>query len=81
MFLKGEVTIRQGIRTVKTRDAIYNQTSNEFSVQNGVDYQDPNLKIRGAGAHLDPIGGALRAPNSSCKRFRRGLCGSHQRHT
>jgi LPS-assembly protein len=58
MLLKGEVTIEQGPRTVKTRDALYNQNTNEFSVENGVDYVDPTLKIRGAGAHLDPIGGA-----------------------
>jgi LPS-assembly protein len=58
MLLKGEVNMRQGSRTVKTRDAIYNQTTNEFSVDNGVEYEDPALKIRGAGAHLDPIGGA-----------------------
>jgi LPS-assembly protein len=58
MLLKGEVTIQQGERTMKTRDAIYNQTTNEFTVENGVDYRDPNLQIRGTGAHLDPSGGA-----------------------
>jgi LPS-assembly protein len=58
MLLKGEVNLRQGVRTVKTRDAIYNQATNEFTVENGVEYEDPALKVRGAGAHLDPVGGA-----------------------
>lgn len=58
MLLKGEVTINQGQRTIKTRDALYDQNSNEFSVENGVDFVDPSLKIRGTGAHVDPLGGA-----------------------
>jgi LPS-assembly protein len=58
LLLKGEVTINQGPRTIKTRDALYDQNSGEFSVENGVDFVDPSLKIRGSGAHVDPIGGA-----------------------
>jgi LPS-assembly protein len=58
VLLKGEVTIQQGPRKMKTRDAEWNQTTNEFNVQNGVEYEDPNLKVRGSGAHLDPAGGA-----------------------
>jgi LPS-assembly protein len=58
VLLNGEVTIQQGPRTMRTRDAQWNQTTNEFTVDNGVEYEDPNLKIRGAGAHLDPAGGA-----------------------
>jgi len=58
LLLQGEVTIEQGNRVLETRDATYNQVTNEFSVENGVSYRDPNLQIRGAGAHLDPAGGA-----------------------
>src|SRR5687768_4322808 len=46
MFLKGEVTITQGARTIKTRDATLDQNTNEFSVSNGVELSDPTLKIR-----------------------------------
>jgi LPS-assembly protein len=57
VLLKGEVTIRQGPRTIQTRDAEWNQTTNEFNVEHGVEYVDPNLKIRGEGANLAPGGG------------------------
>ena len=56
MLLKGEVTISQQSRTIKTRDATYDRNSNRFSVEGGVDYADPNLRIRGTGAQLDPAG-------------------------
>jgi LPS-assembly protein len=58
MFLKGEVTITQGARTIKTRDATLDQNTNEFSVSNGVELSDPTLKIRGTGAQIDPAGAA-----------------------
>lgn len=58
MLLQGEVTIRQGPRTMKTRDAEWDQTTNEFTVTNGVEYADPQLRIRGTGANLQPEGGA-----------------------
>jgi LPS-assembly protein len=58
VLLKGEVTMRQGPRTMHTRDAEWNQTTNEFTVEHGVEYSDPTLKIRGEGAHLDPGAGA-----------------------
>jgi LPS-assembly protein len=58
MLLKGEVVISQGVRKVKTRDAVYDQTTQSFEVENGVEYSDPNLKVTGTGAHVDPAGGA-----------------------
>ena len=58
MLLKGEVTIKQGARTIKTRDATLDQTTNEFSVENDVEIADPTLIIRGSGAHFDQTGGA-----------------------
>jgi LPS-assembly protein len=56
MLLKGEVTISQQARTIKTHDATYDRDSNRFSVEGGVDYADPALRIRGTGAQLDPAG-------------------------
>ena len=58
MLLKGDVLIKQGVRRIKTRDAIYNTQTQSFKVDNGVEYSDPNLKVTGAGAHVDPQGGA-----------------------
>jgi|HigsolmetaAR201D_1030396.scaffolds.fasta_scaffold01831_11 LPS-assembly protein len=56
MLLKGEVTISQQARTIKTQDATYDRDSNRFSVEGGVDYADPTLRIRGTGAQVDPAG-------------------------
>ena len=58
LMLKGDVTITQGQRPIRTRDARLNQDTNEFSVDGGVDFSDPTLRIRGTGAHIDPGGGA-----------------------
>jgi LPS-assembly protein len=58
LLLKGKVTIRQGARTIETRDAVMNRATNEVSVASGVEFADPALKIRGQGAQIDPIGGA-----------------------
>ncbi len=58
MLLKGDVLIKQGERRIKTRDAIYNTQTQSFKVDNDVEYSDPNLKVTGAGAHVDPQGGA-----------------------
>ncbi len=56
--LQGDVTIRQGPRTIKTRDATLDPTTNAFSVNSGVELSDPTLRIRGTGAQIDPVGGA-----------------------
>lgn len=58
MLLQGDVTIRQGPRTIKTRDATLDPTTNAFSVSNGVELSDPTLRIRGSGAQIDPVSGA-----------------------
>ncbi|MGH8176816.1 MAG: LPS-assembly protein LptD [Steroidobacter sp.] len=58
MLLKGDVLITQGARQLKTRDAIYDSRTQSFKVDNGVEYSDPNLKVTGEGAHVDPQGGA-----------------------
>jgi len=58
MFLKGDVTITQGARTIKTRDATFDQRTGDFSVESGVELSDPTLTVRGAGAQFDPVKGA-----------------------
>jgi LPS-assembly protein len=58
MLLKGEVLIKQGERTIKTRDAHYDSQSQSFSVDNEVEYADPDLKVSGTAAHVDQAGGA-----------------------
>jgi LPS-assembly protein len=58
MRLKGNVVITQGERRLTTRDAVYDAQSQSFEVDNGVEYTDPDLTVRGSGAHLDPDGGA-----------------------
>ena len=58
MLLKGDVVISQGNRQLKTRDAIYDTQTQSFKVDGGVEYSDPNLKVSGAGAHVEPDGGA-----------------------
>lgn len=58
LLLKGEVLIKQGERTLKTRDATYDSQSQSVSVEQDVEYSDPNLKVSGTSAHLDQAGGA-----------------------
>jgi LPS-assembly protein len=58
MLLKGDVVITQGDRHIKTRDAIYDSAAQSFQVDHGVEYSDPDLKVSGAGAHLDQNGAA-----------------------
>jgi lipopolysaccharide assembly outer membrane protein LptD (OstA) len=57
-LLKGEVSVTQGRRRLKTRDATYDPGSQRFSTDNGVEYVDPDLTVRGEGARIDPDGGA-----------------------
>lgn len=58
MLLKGDVVISQGARRLKTRDALYDARTQRFTVEHGVEYSDPSLKVTGAGAHIEPAGGA-----------------------
>jgi LPS-assembly protein len=58
MLLRGDVIISQGNRRLKTRDAVYDTQTQSFKVDSGVEYSDPNLKVTGSGAHVEPDGGA-----------------------
>lgn len=57
-LLKGDVLIKQGERTLKTRDAHYDRRAQSFSVDEDVEYTDPDLKVSGTSAQLDQTGGA-----------------------
>ncbi|MDY6946143.1 MAG: LPS-assembly protein LptD [Pseudomonadota bacterium] len=57
--LTGNVEISQGERRIKTRDATYNAQDQSFDVQEGVEYSDGEVKVRGEGAHIDRAGGAV----------------------
>jgi LPS-assembly protein len=57
-LLKGEVTVTQGERQLTTRDATYDPQSQSIDVKNSVEYADPDLKVRGTGAHFESQGGA-----------------------
>ncbi len=59
MLLRGDVVITQGARRLKTRDAVYDDRSQSFRVDNGVEYSDPDLTVRGAGARVDADGAAV----------------------
>lgn len=58
MLLKGDVLIRQGERTLKTRNARYDSKAQSFSIDDQVEYSDPNLKVSGTSARIDQAGGA-----------------------
>lgn len=58
MLLKGDVLIKQGERTIKTRDARYDSQAQSFSVDNEVEYADPDMKVSGTSAQVDQKGGA-----------------------
>jgi LPS-assembly protein len=55
--LNGEVTIRQGVRQLRTRDATYNPKTQQFRAEQNVEFSDPELRVTGAGADFDPTGG------------------------
>jgi LPS-assembly protein len=57
--LTGNVEIRQGERRVQTSDATYNPQDESFRVDQGVEYSDGAVTVRGAGAHIDREGGAV----------------------
>ena len=57
-LLQGDVLIKQGERTLKTRNAKYNAESQSFSVDEQVEYSDPELAVSGTSAHVDQAGGA-----------------------
>ena len=56
--LGGDVLIRQGARTVTTKDATYDSQSGRITVESAVEYADPNLKVSGESARVDTDGGA-----------------------
>ena len=57
-LLQGEVLIKQGERTLKTRNARYNSEQQSFEVDEDVQYADPNLTVSGTSAEVDQVGGA-----------------------
>lgn len=57
--LTGKVDIRQGERRIQTRDATYNPQDESFRVDQGVEYSDGTVTVRGEGAHIDREGGAV----------------------
>lgn len=57
--LTGKVEIRQGERRIHTRDATYNPQDESFQVDQGVEYNDGQVTVRGEGAHIDRQGGAV----------------------
>jgi LPS-assembly protein len=56
--LNGPVVIEQGDRRLKTSNAIYNDTTQSFKVDEPVEYADPELTVSGESARLEPGGGA-----------------------
>jgi LPS-assembly protein len=57
-LLQGDVLIKQGERTLKTRNAKYNTQEQSFSVDEDVQYADPELMVSGTSAQVDQVGGA-----------------------
>jgi LPS-assembly protein len=57
-LLNGDVLIRQGERTLKTSNARYDSKTQSFSVDDDVDYADPDMKVSGSSAQVDQAGGA-----------------------
>lgn len=57
--LTGKVEIRQGERSIRTSNATYNPRDESFRVDQGVEYSDGAVTVRGAGAHIDREGGAV----------------------
>nr|WP_298728793.1 LPS-assembly protein LptD [uncultured Steroidobacter sp.] len=57
--LTGKVEIRQGERRIQTRDATYDPRDESFDVEEGVEYSDGQLTVRGESARIDRRGSAV----------------------
>jgi LPS-assembly protein len=57
-LLNGDVLIKQGDRTLKTSNARYDSKTQSFSVDDDVEYADPDMKVSGSSAQVDQAGGA-----------------------
>lgn len=57
-LLNGDVLIRQGERTIKTRNARYDSKAQNFTVDDAVEYSDPDMKVSGTSAQIEQAGGA-----------------------
>jgi len=56
--LNGHVTVQQGQRTMKSDEAEYEGSGDQFAVQGKVDYEDPLIHVTGFQAHYSSSGGA-----------------------
>jgi LPS-assembly protein len=57
-LLNGDVLIRQGERTIRTRNARYDSKAQNFTVDDAVEYSDPDMKVSGTSAQVEQAGGA-----------------------
>jgi LPS-assembly protein len=56
--LQGNVNVRQGDRQIRGDEVHYNQKTNSFKTEGNMEYEDPIVKITGAGGNYSPDGGA-----------------------
>jgi len=57
--LKGDVQIKQGERTLNTSNARFDSKTQSISVDDDLEYADPDMKVSGSSAQVDPTGGAV----------------------
>lgn len=58
MLLKGDVTITQGERRIRTHDARYHSQDQSFEIDNPVEFSDADLKVSGESAQISEQAGA-----------------------
>jgi LPS-assembly protein len=56
--LQGNVTVRQGDREIHADEIEYNSKTNGFRTDKGLEYEDPLVRITGAGGNYSPTEGA-----------------------
>jgi len=56
--LQGNVTVRQGDREIHADEIQYNSKTNGFKTDSGLQYEDPVVRITGAGGNYSPTEGA-----------------------
>lgn len=56
--LRGEVVVRQGARQLTAEDVTYEAGTRSFRVEGNVEYQDPQVRVRGETGSYDVAGGA-----------------------
>lgn len=83
ILLEGDVSIRQGNRQIQTQYMSFDKTTDQASLNGGVEIRQPGLLVRGTGAEVDMAGQGARFTGGEFvlhDQHMRGSAGSIEHH-